>query len=363
MASATEVTRAPAPWAVHRVDTINIGLLFVSFIAAIVLPFEVFLFSYAVLGPLHYLTEMSWLHDKQYYATGRFDVGLLIAVSLVLTIFFFIQDEPAGADWIRDNIGFATYFRWQAHLIFIALVSAAFFALVKSFEVKLIGVGIAFTLIAVSSRMLNVLAIFVPTLIHVFVFTSLFMLYGALRSNSKPGFVAVGLHLILAIVLLFLLPGVPSIEPTSYGQDAYLEGFAGVNSAILEFDYYQSQLPAEGLSFIDLIFQSDQGIALMRFIAFAYTYHYLNWFSKTEIIRWHAVPRSRFVAVVAVAIASVGLYAIDYSLGLKWLFLLSFMHVLLEFPLNWVSVTGIGKELAKRLQPGAGVPDPTPSGG
>lgn len=351
MASTTQVRQAPASWSVHRVDTINIGLLFISFFAAIVLPFELFLFSYAVLGPLHYLTEMSWLHDKQYYSTGRYDVSLLVGVSLLLTIFFFVQDEPGGAAWIESNIGFVTYFRWQAHLIFVAVVAAAFFALVKSFEIKLIGVGIAVTLIAVSSRMLTVLAVFLPTLIHVFVFTSLFMLYGALRSNSKPGYIAVGLHLALAIVLLFLLPGVPSIEPTSYGESAYLEGFAAVNSEVLDFDFYQSQLPAEGIGFLDLIFRSDQGIAVMRFIAFAYTYHYLNWFSKTEIIRWHAVPRSRFVAVVVVAVASVGLYAIDYALGLKWLFLLSFMHVLLEFPLNWVCVSGIGKELGKRLRP------------
>ena len=87
----------------------------------------------------------------------------------------------------------------------------------------------------------------------------------------------------------------------------------------------------------------------MRFIAFACTYHYLNWFSKTEVIRWHAVPRPRFIAVVVVAAISVALYAVDYSLGFKWLFLMSFMHVMLEFPLNWVSATGIFQELKSRV--------------
>ena len=33
-------------------------------------------------------------------------------------------------------------------------------------------------------------------------------------------------------------------------------------------------------------FFSEVGIMLMRFIAFAYLYHYLNWFSKTKIIRY-----------------------------------------------------------------------------
>jgi hypothetical protein len=30
---------------------------------AICLSFEVFLFSYAMLGPLHYLTAFNWLHE------------------------------------------------------------------------------------------------------------------------------------------------------------------------------------------------------------------------------------------------------------------------------------------------------------
>jgi hypothetical protein len=37
-------------------------------------------------------------------------------------------------------------------------------------------------------------------------------------------------------------------------------------------------------------------------------------------------------------------YAYDYSLGLSLLFFLSFSHVLLEFPLNIISIVGIGKE-------------------
>ena len=83
---------------------------------------------------------------------------------------------------------------------------------------------------------------------------------------------------------------------------------------------------------------------LMRFIAFAYMYHYLNWFSKTEVIRWHKVPKIRFIAVLLLWLTACALYAYNYSLGLSFLFFLSFTHVLLEFPLNMVSIVGIGKE-------------------
>lgn len=49
------------------VNYANIGLMVLSCLAAYVFPFQLFLFSYAVLGPLHYLTEISWLHDRDYF--------------------------------------------------------------------------------------------------------------------------------------------------------------------------------------------------------------------------------------------------------------------------------------------------------
>jgi hypothetical protein len=102
----------------------------------------------------------------------------------------------------------------------------------------------------------------------------------------------------------------------------------------------------------DSVFNSTFGIMLMRFIAFAYLYHYLNWFSKTEIIRWHKVPKIRFISVILLWIASCILYAYDYGIGLSFLFFLSFIHVLLEFPLNITSLIGIQKESFSILKNG-----------
>src|SRR5437870_4009564 len=55
----------------EQINYLNIGLMIVSCVVAYVLPFELFLFSYAVLGPLHYLTEISWLHDRNYFVEAR----------------------------------------------------------------------------------------------------------------------------------------------------------------------------------------------------------------------------------------------------------------------------------------------------
>ena len=114
--------------------------------------------------------------------------------------------------------------------------------------------------------------------------------------------------------------------------------------------YYMKELEVSKIAgfkknvFWNLIFNSTTGIMLMRFIAFAYLYHYLNWFSKTEVIRWHKVSKVRFILVIVLWLAACGFYIYDYSLGLSVLFFLSFTHVLLEFPLNIVSIIGIGKE-------------------
>jgi hypothetical protein len=93
------------------------------------------------------------------------------------------------------------------------------------------------------------------------------------------------------------------------------------------------------------IFTTNAGFVTMRFIAFAYTYHYLNWFSKTSVIKWHLVPRKTLIATIITWLVSISFYIYDYNLGMKVLFFLSFLHVFLEFPLNIVSFTGIGKEL------------------
>src|SRR6186997_718295 len=75
----------------NREDYINIGLLLISCALAFVLPFELFLFSYAILGPLHYLTEINWLHKRNYFTTGKKDYLLLILLCFLLVFSFYFK--------------------------------------------------------------------------------------------------------------------------------------------------------------------------------------------------------------------------------------------------------------------------------
>jgi len=171
----------------QQVDYLNIALILFSAVLAYILPLHLFLFAYAVLGPLYYLTEISWPHDKKYFLKHK---------------------EQA-------------FFFW-------------------------------------------------------FIGGSLF-------------------------VLPFLIPFSREIS------------------------------------------------ALFIYIAFAYTYHYLNWFSKTSVIGWHKINKKRALFIALGWIASLLLYLINYELGLLALFFLSVTHVLLEFPLNHITLREITKFCYKRV--------------
>ena len=330
----------------YKLDYINIFLLFFSCALAFLVPFEMFLIAYGVLGPLHYLTEISWLHDKNYYSKDRRDVILLVVISFLMTFLFVMQKHYPY--WLATYI--KPEYQVAGSLTYIAFGSALFMAFIRKPFIKLIGIALLILTVSLSHHIISFFTVFLPTLVHVYVFTTLFMLYGALKIKSKPGYLSVLVHIVCPFLLYLLFPA--SNISSSNGIDMYTKSdFAGLNQYIY-FNYFHEA--TEGAftqdNFMSMVFNSQAGIAIMRFIAYAYTYHYLNWFTKTEVIKWHKMPKQRAFFIAICWLVSVGLYAYSYSIGFQWLFLLSFMHVLLEFPLNYISFVGIFSELGfKRL--------------
>lgn len=316
-----------------HLDIINIGLLLISSIIAVVIPFELFLISYGILGPLHYLTEISWLHDKNYFAINRNNSIFLVAMAIVITLISF-----------KDNLGLDSLEISSIYInraIFIAFVSSIFIAVVKSVAFRIIGIGFTILASSLSDQFFLLFSVFLPTLIHVLLFTCLFMLYGSLKTKSTIGYASVLLLVAIPFILYFLTTDTPSTKLSTYVQTSY-QNFESLNLILIQLIGNQK---ASKENYLDLIYHSKLGISIMRIIAFSYTYHYLNWFSKTKIIQWHAIPTFRAVAILLLWFISLLLYGIDYSLGFIWLFILSFMHVLLEFPLNVKSAIGVYHEL------------------
>ena len=74
-----------------RIDLVNIGLVILSCIAAYLFPLELLVFSFVVLGPLHYLTEISWLEKRGFFVRERFDYFFLVAMCLAIAILQFFK--------------------------------------------------------------------------------------------------------------------------------------------------------------------------------------------------------------------------------------------------------------------------------
>jgi hypothetical protein len=351
----------------NRINVLNIGLMLFSCVAAFIMPFEVFLFAYAVLGPLHYLTEISWLHDRNYFTKGKYDfivlliIGVLIALQALAYQTHFVDYLIKEYDLEEVPAIFRNDF--YNKIMFVAFFGAILMAFVQNAFMKIFGLLVILILANAiflpnsDDNLTFFLAALLPTLVHVYVFTGFFILFGALKSRSESGLISFVVFVLCPFLLFYLFRDQSFVHVTNYGKDAYIgngEGFASLNKDILQ-KFFHVTFPTETnasgyevpkqADMANILFTSQLGILIMRFIAFAYTYHYLNWFSKTEIIRWHKVPKARFVVVIILWIASLAVYAIDYARGLQWLFFLSFCHVLLEFPLNFTSMAGIGREL------------------
>lgn len=349
----------------HKEDYINIGLMLLSCALAFVLPFELFLFSYAVLGPLHYLTEISWLHQRDYFSTGKKDYTILILLCLFISVGVVFHDVFVMRNYFEGTFQPETismlmdlYSSWFPVFVFSAFVGSVGLVVFKKTSSKLIlfAVGIIVGYLLRDSRFnIVIMGTFVPTLVHVYVFTGIFMLYGAMKTGSKPGYVSV-LVLIGCALSFYFIRFIPtSFSISAYVKDSILRtGFSSVNVAAIGL------FKSGGITQFD-IFESWRGLMVQRFIAFAYTYHYLNWFSKTEIIKWHLVPRHWLVGSAFIWIASIALYWYDYRTGLVALFFLSLLHVFLEFPLNFRSILGIREELRNRFSGKKRCPAPASS--
>jgi hypothetical protein len=307
----------------RQVDYLNIGLMILALAVAFVVPVELFVLAYAVLGPLHYLTEIRWLHERKYFMGSALWFPVLAIVLLIAV-------QLPAVERFTWHMGF------PRAVAFLFAVAAAFVFLKDKWmrAALIVGAGIV-CFYAGSVRFSLLFAILVPTIIHVWLFTAAFMLYGALKSRSRSGVASVAAFVVCSFVILTVDPDW-SRAATDWGLASL--GLFGIAPAAIGGLF--------GKSFsLESLATSREAVAVMRFIAFAYTYHYLNWFSKTSIIRWHETTPARMAAVGVLWLGAIGVYAWDYRLGFQVLFTLSALHVLLEFPLNHVSFAGIGKEI------------------
>ena len=330
-----------------QIDYLNIGLIGISLLLAYVFPFKLFIYSYAILGPLHYLTEINWLREKNYFVNERRWVWIAGACAFLLVIpLFFLQTSLSNLmeyEGLEKVILFGR--KWSNTFVLLPFVLAIGFALFRKwrFLMMFLVVGIVLAISLNEFTLYGVLiGTMLPTMLHVYVFTVLFMLFGALKSKSKVGIWAVVVALMVPIVIIS-----NPVDPGNYlFGDAIKQIYTDNNWHSVNAQIAMILGQGDGTKFF---FYESLFLKVQIFIAFAYTYHYLNWFSKTTIIGWHKqLTKKRSLVIVGIWLIAISLYAYDYKLGLLWLLFLSLLHVFLEFPLNILSIRGIGEALVKK---------------
>ncbi|MBO9711519.1 hypothetical protein [Sphingomonas sp.] len=338
--------------AATRIDHLNSALMLVSCVAAFVIPFELFLLAYAILGPLHYLTEISWIHDRGYFvghedAAERRRAKLawlgLVGVTLAVMIYGVVGEQ------ILHRPSSPLFEIGLFYLVFVAAALLIFRARppVAAIAIALTALGIA---LLSRSPLYGLIAFLIITIIHVLVFTFAFVTLGAIRAKRASAWWSLAIYA-LCVLAFFLFP--PDIaDPASDYVRASYAPFELLNAKLI------GALGLGDGNRLSEVYQSNEGVTVMRLIAFAYTYHYLNWFTKTSVIGWHRISRPRAVVIALLWIGALALYWESYTLGFVVLYSLSVLHVMLELPLNHRSFAAIGRALAGRNPPPG---DPSPA--
>jgi len=298
----------------RRGDVVHLGLLLGALAAAYLLPFELLLIAYIVLGPAHYYTEISWLHDRKYFMPHR-------ALAAVLAL------AALGGMFIADPY-------WSGVLVWSCLLGAGIAALGLTSQrtAMLATVAIALTLMmALANAPFFLIGVLLPTLIHVSLFTLMFMTLGALRAQSAAQFALIGAYLLGIAAILIVPPSTRSVVPEFARLGEY---YFGPVATALGNIFGMPNLQFAG--------------RITGLLSFVYTYHYLNWFIKADVIRWSKMPRPRLVLVATLSVASTAFCFYNYTQGITVLLLVSLMHVLLEFPLDTIAIRQLGAVLAGR---------------
>jgi hypothetical protein len=289
-------------------DAVHLGLMVAALGLTYLVPFELLLLSYVVLGPAHYATEISWLHDRKYFLPRR---GIAAGLAAVAILAVLIDD----ASWFG-------FLMWAAFVG--AVLLAATTTALQSMTLFLVAITLTAVMIE-SGASLAVLGILLPTLVHVSLFTLVFMALGAARTGEGVQWLLVALYLVCIALILSVPPTAATLTP-SFAKAGH--------------EYFANVAPALGRLFGIPGLRLDTRLTAL--LAFVYTYHYLNWFIKADVIRWNDMTKGRLALVGTASAASTALYFYDYAFGFTVLLAFSLAHIVLEFPLDSLALRQLG---------------------
>ncbi len=179
-------------------DYLNILFILLAGAIACFQPFGLLLFAYAFIGPAHYLTQISWMHKKDYFLKSKLEAIPLVGLTLLLVFF---------PNHYQD-------------LIAITFITALALVFIQGLwqRIAVISVGSVLMYFYQHWQGPALLLFFLPTLVHVFLFTSFFILNGAMKRRSLPALLSAFLLIGTAAALIFFP------LPSAYTQAELYQG-------------------------------------------------------------------------------------------------------------------------------------------
>lgn len=322
------------------IDKLNFGLILFSFVIACFLPFELFLFGYAFLGPLHYLTETNWIADKNYFVINPYWKYLVLTAAILYSIPY-VFSLPIFSKFLSQSIimfltsSVVKYTNFVLFFVLISAILALFYKTYKAFVISFLMALLLSVWTYTTEAYILINGLLLPTIIHVYLFTILFMLYGAKKKPTTFNTINIILVLLLPLSLVFIDIDFFNYQFSQEVKSNYINNnFHALNANLARlFGVYDD---------LRFFFYEKIDLKIQIFIAFAYIYHYLNWFSKTTIIGWHKqLTTNKTIIILVIWILLLCCYWYDYRLGLVMSIFLSVLHVMLEFPLNIITIRSL----------------------
>lgn len=170
---------------------------------------------------------------------------------------------------------------YRNHLILLTLLISIAFVLLRKTTHILISIaltsGIVFLIGIEKPSSLVLTGLLLPTLIHVYLFTLLFIFFGAVKSKSKYGIVLEVIVLLVPFIIVNMDIKNNTYKITQNTLGVFIKSSVG-NTLSRAADLL-------GLIKNKNINICQRAIVKNRiFISIVYTYHFLNWFSETFII-------------------------------------------------------------------------------
>lgn len=325
-------------------DTWNSLGILVAGLLALFVPFTTLVGSYLILGPVHYLTEIRWIARKNYFfgsSSWPVVAGLATAAVAIPPLLYY-NLLPLLDDSATLKAGLESWSRWSNAAIVIAFAWPLLNMTVANGRVRNVGMVVIVVLALLMNNAASYklwIGLMLPTLIHVYFFTLLFMIQGNMKKGARKW---IGWTNVLAVIIVpILLVIIPSEMIHLEIPVIVKEGMDQIGMINLNAQLQAMMGLSDGKSFF---FYEPQGIMVQRVLAFAYLHHYLNWFAKTSVIGWHKeISKRQAFQLVALFSVLIALYFLKFSLGLRLAIALSFLHVFLEFPVNIQSTKALFK--------------------